>query len=204
MRIIAGNAGGIPLQVPRSLTRPTTDRVREAIFSSLGDRVIGAVVLDLYAGTGALGLEALSRGAASATFVDHERQACDAVDANRRKARLEGAEIICRPVRTFLKQRFGSRANGTVAGSAGSEDADGHYDIVFADPPYARGSEAEVEIEALCAEPALREVLKPGGILVFESLFSAPPAFDEKAWVVARERRYGDTLVSFLNRNSDS
>ena len=75
MRVIAGSAGGLPLIVPKTDIRPTMDRVKAAIFSSLGDRIIGARVLDLFAGTGALGIEALSRGAASAMFVESERAA---------------------------------------------------------------------------------------------------------------------------------
>ncbi len=75
MRIIAGSAGGIPLRLPKHDIRPTMEKIRGAIFSSLGDRIIGARVLDLFAGSGAFGLEALSRGAANATFVDHHRDA---------------------------------------------------------------------------------------------------------------------------------
>src|ERR1700681_1899544 len=82
MRIIAGLAKGMPLAVPRAGVRPTTDRIREAVFSSLGDRVVGARVLDLFAGTGALGLEAASRGAESVAFVENARGAAECLERN--------------------------------------------------------------------------------------------------------------------------
>jgi 16S rRNA (guanine966-N2)-methyltransferase len=190
MRIIAGEAGGIPLLVPDTLTRPTTDRVREAVFSSLGDRVVGAQVLDLYAGSGALGLEALSRGATAATFVDQQRGACDAITDNLKKARLRGEEILCQPVRAFLDRRFGSGQ-----GESSSE----RCALIFADPPYARDTDCSAEIEALLSSDSLVAALESDGVLVFESLARVGlPEVTEERWEILRERRYGDTLVSFL------
>jgi len=93
MRIIAGSAGGIPLRLPKHDIRPTMEKIRGAIFSSLGDRIIGARVLDLFAGSGAFGLEALSRGAANATFVDHHRDAVVAIQTNCEKTKLRGAIV---------------------------------------------------------------------------------------------------------------
>ena len=93
MRVIAGTAGGIRLDVPKRDVRPTMDRVKGAIFSSLGDAVIGAHVLDLFAGTGALGIEALSRGAASARFVDHDRRAVAAIEANLARTKFTGRVV---------------------------------------------------------------------------------------------------------------
>src|SRR3954463_16089260 len=90
MRVIAGTAGGIQLAVPKRGVRPTMDRVKAAIFSSLADKVIGARVLDLFAGSGGLGIEALSRGAATALFIDHQRQAIDTIERNLGKTKLEG------------------------------------------------------------------------------------------------------------------
>src|SRR5947207_4935046 len=90
MRVIAGSAGGIQLDVPKRGVRPTMDRVKAAIFSSLADKVIGARVLDLFAGSGALGIEALSRGAATVLFVDYQRQAIDTIERNLKKAKLDG------------------------------------------------------------------------------------------------------------------
>src|SRR6266705_429468 len=90
MRVIAGRAGGVPLVSPKSGVRPTMDRVKTAIFSSLGARVIGARVLDLFAGTGALGIEALSRGAASVMFVENDRYAVSAIEHNLAQTGLSG------------------------------------------------------------------------------------------------------------------
>src|ERR1700752_1566225 len=90
MRVIAGRAGGVRLVSPKIGVRPTMDRVKAAIFSSLGETVIGARVLDLFAGTGALGIEALSRGAAAALFVDEDRQSIGAIEKNLTKTRLSG------------------------------------------------------------------------------------------------------------------
>src|SRR5437763_17158861 len=90
MRVIAGTAGGIQLEAPKRGVRPTMDRVKAAIFSSLADKVIGARVLDLFAGSGALGIEALSRGAATVLFVDYQRQAIDTIERNLKKAKLDG------------------------------------------------------------------------------------------------------------------
>src|SRR5216110_2538089 len=90
MRVIAGSAGGIRLEAPKTGIRPTMDRVKAAIFSSLGDRVPRARVLDLFAGTGALGIEALSRGAASATFVENDRRAVESIRRNLAQTRLDG------------------------------------------------------------------------------------------------------------------
>src|SRR5437870_10426494 len=90
MRVIAGSAGGIRLAVPNRGVRPTMDRVKAAIFSSLGDAVIGARVLDLFAGSGGLGIEALSRGASSVVFVENDRQSAEAIDANIAKTKLNG------------------------------------------------------------------------------------------------------------------
>src|SRR6476661_5381538 len=104
MRVIAGSAGGVRLAVPKRGVRPTMDRVKAAIFSSLGDVIIGARVLDLFAGSGALGTEALSRGAASAIFVEDDRQSAEAIEKNLAKTNLQ--EGGCdQDVFDFLRQR---------------------------------------------------------------------------------------------------
>src|SRR6476619_8074750 len=90
MRVIAGSAGGVRLAVPKCGVRPTMDCVKSSIFSSLGEAIIGARVLDLLAGTGALGIEALSRGAASAIFVEDDRQSAQAIEKNLAKTNLQG------------------------------------------------------------------------------------------------------------------
>src|SRR5207248_1160728 len=103
MRVIAGSAGGIQLQVPKRGVRPTMDRVKAAIFSSLAGEVIGARVLDLFAGSGALGIEAISRGASSVLFVDEDRQAIDTIEKNLAKTKLIGRTRL-QDVFEFLKR----------------------------------------------------------------------------------------------------
>ncbi|MGB2875241.1 MAG: 16S rRNA (guanine(966)-N(2))-methyltransferase RsmD, partial [Gaiellaceae bacterium] len=121
MRIVAGSRKGHTIYAPKGLeTRPTGDRVREAAFNLIGP-VDGASVLDLFAGSGALGLEALSRGAARAVFVESDREACRAIERNLDKLRLTGAVVICQDARTAL-----------AADAAASR----RYDLVLADPPY--------------------------------------------------------------------
>ena len=173
MRVIAGSLGGRRLTAPRGdATRPTSDRVREALFSILGARVRDARVLDLFAGSGALGIEALSRGAASATFVD---EAPAAVSAVRRNLHGLGAEVVRRDARAFLRT---------------ARDRARQYDLVFLDPPYRRAP----ELGPVLADPLLA-VLAPGGLVVSESDRRAP--LDLPALDLTDERRYGDTLIRF-------
>src|SRR5512144_3163508 len=103
MRVIAGSAGGVRLAVPKRGVRPTMDRVKAAIFSSLGEAIIGAAVLDLFAGSGALGIEALSRGAASATCVEGDRQSAEAIEKNLARTNLKGP-VRNQDVFDFLRQ----------------------------------------------------------------------------------------------------
>src|SRR5580692_6775643 len=138
MRVIAGRLGGRRLTAPRGMaTRPTSDRVREALFSALGP-LGGAAVLDLYAGTGALGIEALSRGAARATFVESARPALAALRDNLAALGLEGAaRVLAMPV-----ERAVTRLGGA-------------FDLVLADPPYAETAHVPRVIEALAKAGAL-------------------------------------------------
>lgn len=190
MRIIAGIAGGIPLKTPGVLTRPTADRVRESLFASLGDLLPGAKILDLYAGSGALGIEALSRGAISALFVEQERKACEVIQANLDKARLEGGRIRTSPVVKFLRSaRVGDAA----------------YDLVFADPPYAKNREAELELLSLLSSEHLQTLLAERGVLVLETLASVElPESIGQYWDLRDERRYGETKISFLAKQASS
>jgi 16S rRNA (guanine966-N2)-methyltransferase len=180
MRIISGIAGSVPLQVPRSLTRPTTDRVRESLFSALGQLTVGSRVLDLFAGTGSLGLEALSRGAEAADFVEAQAAACEVIRKNLAKTRLAGGQVHRRDVFSFLASVPPSR-----------------YDLVFADPPYAREAPEREILTGLLENEALVATLVPCGLLVLETLASEPlpPA---RLWSAKDERRYGTTRVSFL------
>jgi 16S rRNA (guanine966-N2)-methyltransferase len=172
LRIVAGAWGGRRLQAPPGrATRPTGDRVREALFSILGPRVDGARVLDLFAGSGALGLEALSRGAAAATFVDTAPAAIAAVRAN---AEALGAVADV--------QRGDARAYLRTASARHRQ-----YDLVFLDPPYRMAGRLGSELSA-----ALPAVLAPGALVVVESDRRAPLALDLP---LEDERRYGDTLI---------
>ena len=122
MRVIAGEARGLPLRTPSARVRPTMDRVRGAIFSSLGDAVPGARVLDLFAGSGAMGIEALSRGAVSAIFVEADPRCAACIRENLRRARLEASVQVMDALK-FLDLRT-------------NDD----FDLIFADPPYAKSS----------------------------------------------------------------
>jgi 16S rRNA (guanine966-N2)-methyltransferase len=172
VRVVAGQWGGRRLQAPAgAATRPTSDRVREALFSILGDRVADARVLDLFAGSGALGIEALSRGAKDATFVDSAPAAIRAVKANLEALGAQ-AEVRRADARRFL-------------GSASA--AARYYDLVLLDPPYRLAGALG---EALTA--ALPAVLAPDAVVVAESDRRTPLVLDLP---LLDERRYGDTLI---------
>lgn len=187
MRVIAGSAGGLTLAVPKSVTRPTTDRVREALFSSLADRIAGSAVLDLYAGSGAIGIEALSRGAGHVVFVDANAKACDTIRANLASTRLAAsAEIRRADALDYLKRL--------------APDP-GRFDLVFADPPYARDAATAVELAALLASESLASSIKTGGLFVLESIDGQDlPCLSPPLWHTLRERRYGGTRVTYLTR----
>ncbi len=180
MRVIAGSAGGIHLHVPKRGVRPTMDRVKAAIFSSLGETVIGARVLDLFAGSGALGIEALSRGAASALFVEEDRQSVSMIEKNLEKALLQG-RARNEDVFDFLK-RFSSAER---------------FDVIFADPPYETMKSGERFTERLLSSESLPELLEPNGIFVLEKRPSENVPQTGR-WEVVRAKKYGATEVLFL------
>jgi 16S rRNA (guanine966-N2)-methyltransferase len=175
MRVIAGSARGVPLRALRDPgTRPITDRVKETLFAILGERVPDARVLDLYAGSGAIGIEALSRGAASADFVERHRTAADVLRANLSATRLaDDARVHGAEVEGYL------RATG-----------DGPWDLVVLDPPY--------EVRAIVAP--LRAVvphLAPGAVVVVKHFWRTEvPSVDRL--VPVRQRRFGETMLTFL------
>jgi 16S rRNA (guanine966-N2)-methyltransferase len=181
MRVIAGSAGGIRLAVPKRGVRPTMDRVRGAIFSSLGDAVIRARVLDLFAGTGALGIEALSRGASSVIFVESDQQSVQIIKRNLTKTRLK-ARIRQQDVFDFL--RHGSPAE--------------MFDIIFADPPYEKMEDGERFTEKLLANEALSQLMDADGIFVLEKR-PAEALPEMKQWHLVRQKTYGATEVLFLS-----
>ena len=180
MRVIAGAAGGIQLDVPKSGVRPTMDRVKAAIFSSLGELVIDARVLDLFAGTGALGIEALSRGAASALFVEENASAVSAIERNLARTKFEG-RVRNQDVFAFLRSAQPAEP----------------FRIVFADPPYEKMKSGERFTQLLLESTKLAGLLEPSGIFVLEKR----PAEKMPAttlWDITRARRYGATEVLFL------
>jgi 16S rRNA (guanine966-N2)-methyltransferase len=176
--VVAGTVGGRRLVAPKSGTRPTADRVKEALFAALDAEVVdGSSVLDLYAGSGALGIEALSRGASTAVFVDRDRHAETAIRANLATTGFEASATVSRaPVRKFLERRPRVAA----------------FDLVFLDPPYdMEVRELSLTLSALAAPG----VVAPGATVVIETSRRSPPRVPE-GWSVRWERAYGDTLVT--------
>ena len=175
MRVVAGVAGGRRLLAPAGRNvRPTSERVREALFNALGslDAIAGATVVDLFAGTGALGIEALSRGATAATFVDADARAIAAIEENLRVTGLgERAWVVHADVMRFL---------GGLPGDAAA------FDIAFADPPYA-----------FDGWPALLAAV-PARLVAIEARTHV--TLDGARWHALRSRRYGDTVVTLARR----
>jgi 16S rRNA (guanine966-N2)-methyltransferase len=186
MRVIAGSAGGIQLEVPKRGVRPTMDRVKAAIFSSLGSEVVGARVLDLFAGSGGLGIEALSRGASSALFVDDNRQAIDTIERNLAKTKVTG-RTRHQDVFEFLKR-------------ARTDEA---FRIIFADPPYEKMKSGERFTEKLLTDKSLPLLLENRGIFVLEK-WPDEPVPDTSLWNTIRRKAYGATEVLFLSHNPQS
>ena len=184
MRVIAGSAGGIRLAVPKSGVRPTMDRVKAAIFSSLGEAVVGARVLDLFAGSGALGIEALSRGAASAIFVEDERQSTEAIEKNLVKTNLK-ARVRQQDVFDFLRQRSNPEK----------------FEIIFADPPYEKFQHGKSYTEKLLNNEDLPQLLESDGIFVLEK-WPGEDLPESEFWRVVRQKAYGATEVLFLTRSA--
>ncbi len=176
-RIVGGAAKGRRLVVPQRGTRPTSERAREALFNSLQGLldVVEANVLDLFAGTGAVGLEALSRGAGSVTFVESDRGACASITRNITAVALPGARLSRIPAASFL-----ARAEAVP------------FDLVFADPPY---SYTEQQLGELLAMLADGRWLAPDALIVVErSARGAEPSWPESLALVKR-RRYGEGVL---------
>ncbi len=183
MRIIAGKAGRIAIKVPSAVARPTTDYVRQAIFNILGETVADARVLDLYCGSGSLGLEALSRGAASCVFVDEHRQAISVTEENLKKARLEGGRTVKSEVTAYLNRDLAT------------------YDLILADPPYWKGHGTPDHVKNLLAIDSIADRLSPTGHLVAEisSSQSTPPS---PHLTLLERREYGSSAILIFNRPS--
>lgn len=181
MRIISGRARGRRLRAPKTAgTRPVTDRAREAVFSSIGARVVDADVLDLYAGSGSFGLEALSRGAMSATFVENGRKALLALRSNIEAVGLGGV-VVPRSVRDFLKT------------------SDQRFHLVFMDPPWSQ--ETGIMEEDLTA---LDRLLNPDAEVVVSRRHTDRVPEIPETWRVAADKRYGDTrILRYTNAESE-
>lgn len=180
MRVIAGTARGTRLARVPAGVRPVSDRAREGLFSSLGDLIEGARVLDLYAGTGALGIEALSRGAAEAMFVDRSPPALAALRENLARTGLDGRAGVERSdVRRFLEREPGPTG----------------FDLVFLDPPYEAGqTELDPVLALLDAKPLLRE----GFTVVLSRGSRSSNSVIPLHWLVARRLSYGDSVVTLF------
>lgn len=181
IRIVAGQAGGRRLVVPAGRgTRPTSDRAREALFSvleSMRGPLTGARVLDLYAGSGAVGLEALSRGAAAALLVESDRRALTALRANVATLGPAGAEVAGAPVTAVL-----------------GRGAPAPFDVVFADPPYALGAAG---LAAVLAAAVTGGWLGDGAVVAVERATRAPAFTWPPPLVADRDRRYGEATLWF-------
>ncbi|MDQ2748036.1 MAG: 16S rRNA (guanine(966)-N(2))-methyltransferase RsmD [Actinomycetota bacterium] len=182
-RIVAGKAKGRRLAVPPRGTRPTSDRAREALFSSLAGLIDldGSRVLDLFAGTGAVGLEALSRGASAVSFVESDRAVCEILRRNVDTVALPGAEINRRPAAAYLV-------------GAGADEP---FDLVFADPPYAFGDEPLAVLLSTLSTP---QWLAESAVVVVErSARGSEPNWPESIETV-KQKRYGEGMLWYGRR----
>ena len=180
MRVITGKARGVALKTPDGLlTRPTADRVKEALFSIIQFDIPSARVLDLFAGTGQLGIEALSRGAKSAVFVDEREDACKLVRENLKRTRLElDGRVVRSDYLAFLKNTKET------------------FDIVFLDPPYA-----EVFLENSLKMITEIDILQSGGIIVTERPLGKELLCEFSGYSRSRDYKYGNTLLTLYRKD---
>ncbi len=179
MRVISGRARGVVLKTPEGLaTRPTADRVKEALFSILQFDLPGARVLDLFGGTGQLGIEALSRGAKSAVFVDSREDACRLIRENLRRTRMEGEGQVIR--------------SDYLAYLARCRDK---FNIILLDPPYA-----EVFLENSLKMITEIDILQSGGIIVTERPVEKPLFLDLPGFSRSRDYKYGKTILTLFQK----
>lgn len=185
LRIIAGSAKGTRLKTPKGMnTRPTTDRVKESVFGILAARVADADVLDLFAGTGNLGLEALSRGASTAILIDKNIQSIKIMLENAILTKLTGMAVICREDVMQALRRFDNEGKA--------------FDLIFCDPPYNLGLGPKV-LQTIDTG----NVLKDSGILVLEHSRHEKIPEGLKRIVAYRSEFYGETVVSFFIRQEE-
>ena len=186
-RVIAGSARGRRLRAPGEGTRPFGDRVKQTLFAILEPDLPGARVLDLFAGSGAGGIESLSRGAAEATFVEHDAGAVRVIAEN-----LVGAH---------LADRAHVVRGDVIAYLAGQAAADGPFDLVLVDPPYAEGGLMDATLAALGAsDPPL---LAHGAWVVAKHFWKSPPPATVGLLASARTRRFGETALTFYRPTAE-
>ena len=180
MRVITGKARGVLLKTPEGmLTRPTSDRVKEALFSIVNFDLPGANVLDLFAGTGQLGIEALSRGAKHAVFVDAREDACKIVRENLRRTKLEGEAKVVRSDYLDYLRRCKEK-----------------YDIILLDPPYA-----EVFLENALKCITEIDILQSGGIIVTERPVEKELSLVFEGYTRSKDYKYGNTLLTLYRKD---
>ncbi len=179
MRVITGKARGVQLKTPEGMqTRPTTDRVKEALFSIIHFDIPGAKVLDLFGGTGQLGIEALSRGAKSAVFVDAGDSACRLIKENLKRTKLEQEGRV-------VRSDYMEYLNRTKE----------QFDIVFLDPPYA-----EVFLENALKRITEIDILQSGGIIVAERPLGKELPWEFEGFERSRDYKYGKTLLTVYRK----
>ena len=180
MRVIAGTVRGHTLKAPKGLnTRPTLDRVREAIFNVITLHIHDAVVLDLFSGSGAMGIEALSRGAASCVFADNSRHAMQVIKENLTHTKLESKATVFNMDASQLLNLLQADAKAT-------------FDLVFLDPPYQSGV-----YEAILSKLSLGKLLNKAALVITESNTKLELKDRYEALQMIKQSRYGDTLVSY-------
>ena len=180
MRVITGKARGVQLKTPEGmLTRPTADRVKEALFSIINFDIPGASVLDLFGGTGQLGIEALSRGAKSAVFVDMREDSCKIIRENLRRTKLENQGKVIRSDYMDYLRRCKEK-----------------YDIILLDPPYA-----EVFLENSLKCIAEIDILHSGGIIITERPLEKELTFEYEGYSRSRDYKYGKTLITLYRKD---
>ena len=180
MRVITGKARGVSLKTPNGMaTRPTADRVKEALFSIIQFDIPGAKVLDLFGGTGQLGIEALSRGAESAVFVDEREEACNLIRENLKRTHLESnAKVIRSDYLQFLKNCRNS------------------FDIILLDPPYA-----EVFLENSLKMITEIDILQSGGIIVTERPVEKEFSIDFPGYTRSKDYKYSKTVLTIYRKD---
>ena len=180
MRVITGKARGVQLKTPEGmLTRPTADKVKEALFSIVNFDIPAAKVLDLFAGTGQLGIEALSRGADSAVFVDAREDACKIVRENLRRTKLEAYASVVRSDYLDYLRRCKSK-----------------FDIILLDPPYA-----EEFLEKALKYITEIDILQSGGIIITERPLGKELPYDFEGFTRSKDYKYGNTLLTLYRKD---